>query len=67
MLKAKAIQLLGGNIAAAAEAIGITYQAIDKWPEELPDRISDRVLAALARQHLPASMLGLDEPAKAAA
>ena len=58
MLKSKAIELLGGTVAAAAEAIGITYQGVEKWPEELPDRISDRVVAAIARKHLPAELIG---------
>lgn len=58
MLKAKAIELLGGTIASAAEEIGVSYQAIDKWPAELPARIEDRVLAALARRHLPLSLIG---------
>jgi hypothetical protein len=49
MLKTKAIELLGGTIPAAAKAIGVSYQAIDKWPDELPDRIVDRVQAALWR------------------
>jgi len=49
MLKTEAIKLLGGTIPAAADAIGITYQAVSKWPDELPDRIADRVYAALAR------------------
>lgn len=53
MLKTKAIELLGGTIPAAAEAIGISYQAVNQWPETLPDRIADRVYAALARKTLP--------------
>lgn len=66
MLKTKAIALLGGTIAAAAEQIGISYQAVDKWPDELPDRIADRVLAVLARKHLPPEVIGAEpEPAKA--
>jgi hypothetical protein len=40
MLKAKAIELLGGTTASAAKEIGVTYQAIDKWPDELPPRIA---------------------------
>ena len=60
MLKHKAIELLGGTIAAAADAIGISYQAVDKWPDELPDRISDRVLAVQARRHLPPELIGAD-------
>lgn len=50
MRKTEAIELLGGTVAAAAEAIGVTYQAVDKWPDELPPRIADRVQAALWRR-----------------
>lgn len=49
MNKLKALEMLGGTIATTAAAIGITYQAVDKWPDELPDRIADRVYAALGR------------------
>lgn len=63
MLKSKAIELLGGTVASAAEQIGVSYQAVDKWPDPLPDRIADRVLAALARKHLPPDLIGA-EPAK---
>ena len=67
MLKAEAINLLGGTTAAAADAIGVSYQAVDKWPDgELPARIADRVLAALARRKLPPAVLqGLCTPDKA--
>jgi hypothetical protein len=65
MDKAKAIALLGGSISAAAEAVGVTYQAVDKWPDPLPPRIEDRVLAVLARRHLSPEQLGGD-PAQAA-
>lgn len=58
MLKTKAIDLLGGSVSSAAEAIGVTYQAVDKWPDELPPRLVDRVQAALARKHLPPELLG---------
>lgn len=57
MRKVKAIELLGGTTASAAREIGVSYQAIDKWPEELPPRIADRVLAVLARKHLPAALI----------
>lgn len=60
MDKAKAISLLGGTISAAAEAIGVSYQAVDKWPDPLPRRIADRVLAAQARKHLPPELIGAD-------
>ena len=49
MLKTEAIKLLGGTVPLAAAAIGVTYQAVDKWPDELPQRIADRVQAALWR------------------
>ncbi len=56
MFKSTAIALLGGSVAAAAKALDVTYQAVDKWPEdsegELPQRIADRVVAAAARMKL---------------
>lgn len=51
MNKTEAIQQLGGSIAEAAKAIGVTYQAVNQWPEVLPRRIVDRVEAALWRAH----------------
>lgn len=54
MKKSTAIALLGGTVPLAAEAVGISYQAVDKWPDELPKRISDRVLGAYARLNIPA-------------
>jgi hypothetical protein len=69
MLKNQAIELLGGSVAAAAEAIGVTYQAVDKWPDELPARIADRVQAALWRiaQEKSNCADGLHEPARQSA
>lgn len=64
MLKTKAIELLGGTISAAAQAIGTTYQAVNQWPDELPPRIADRVQAAIARRHLPPELIGT-QPAAA--
>lgn len=61
MQKSKAIELLGGTVAAAANAIGVTYQAVDKWPDILPDRIADRVLAVQARKHLSAELIGAED------
>lgn len=58
MLKSQAIELLGGTVGSAAEAVGVTSSAVTQWPDELPARIADRVLAALARKHLPADLLG---------
>lgn len=64
MLKQYAIKLLGGTVAAAAEAIGVSYQAVDKWPELLPPRLADRVIAACVRKGiaLPAEALTGAEP-----
>lgn len=50
MDKTEAIRLLGGTEAAAAEAIGVTYQAVVKWPAVLSQRVADRVYAALWRK-----------------
>lgn len=58
MRKSRAIELLGGTTASAAKEIGVTYQAIDKWPDDLPPRLADRVLAAVARKHLPPELQG---------
>ncbi|CUJ53221.1 Uncharacterised protein [Achromobacter xylosoxidans] len=51
MKKSDAIQLLGGSITAAAKAIGVSYQAVNQWPDELSRAIEDRVIAAVARQN----------------
>lgn len=53
MLKSKAIQMLGGSTSAAAAGLGVSYQAIDKWPDVLPERIAKRVLGAVALQRYP--------------
>lgn len=53
MKKSDATQLLGGSHAAAADAIGITPQAYSQWPDPLPRRLEDRVIAAIARRRLP--------------
>jgi len=53
MNKSDAIQILGGSIATTAKAIGTSYQAVSKWPDVLPRRIEDRVIAAIARKRLP--------------
>lgn len=68
MNKSTALQFLGGTVAEAARRLGVSYQAVDKWPDQLPPRIADRVVAAVAREHLPAEMLaglmdGADHPA----
>lgn len=49
MDKNEAIRLLGGSPSTAAQAVGVTVQAVQQWPEQLPARIADRVQAALWR------------------
>lgn len=61
MKKAEAIQKLGGTISAAAEAIGVSYQAVNQWPDVLPARLIDRVQAALYRQHIAQKTKKLSE------
>jgi len=58
MEKKEAIRLLGGTPRSAAEACGISVQAVSQWPVVLTKDIENRVLAALARRHLPPSLLG---------
>jgi len=53
MRKSQATRLLGGSTTSAADAIGITPQAYGQWPDPLPQRLVDRVVAALARQTFP--------------
>lgn len=53
MRKERAIELLGGSYTAAAEAVGISATAVWKWPDELTERITDRVIAALVRAGRP--------------
>lgn len=52
MFKTEAIELLGGSAASAADLMGVTYQAVNKWPYQLPLRISDRVLGVCVRKGL---------------
>lgn len=58
MKKQRAIELLGGTNTAAAAECGVTPSAISQWPDELPENIENRVLAALARKHLPPELIG---------
>jgi len=50
MQKIEAIELLGGTMARAARAIGVSHQSVRKWPDPLPNRIRDRVHAVLYRK-----------------
>ena len=63
MKKTEAIQLLGGSVKEAATTLGVTYQAVEKWPEELPPRIADRVLGARVRKSMPELVSQLADPA----
>jgi predicted transcriptional regulator len=58
MKKSRAIELLGGTVTAAADAMGVTSSAVSQWPDELTHDMENRVLAALARRHLPPELLG---------
>jgi hypothetical protein len=53
MKRVQAIQLLGGTPLDAALSLGVSVQAVNKWPEVLPSRISDRVLGAYMRKAMP--------------
>lgn len=53
MKRSEAIELLGGDIPAAAKAVGVSYQAVNQWPAHLSRRIEDRVLAACVRHGIP--------------
>lgn len=61
MLKSIALALLGPTVKDVAVAVGVTRSAVSQWPEKLPKRIEDRVLAALARKHLRPELIGLAE------
>lgn len=53
MKKSRALELLGGSVGTAADAIGISSAAVTQWPDDLPDRIVDRVIAALVKASKP--------------
>lgn len=58
MHKSEAIQLLGGTNVAAAKAIGISPAAVSQWTDPLTAPVTDRVVAAIARKHLSAALIG---------
>lgn len=52
-----AIDMFGG-VVKLARAIGVTPQAISRWPDEIDERLSDRVIAACVRSEMdPAPIL----------
>ena len=55
MKKSTVIALMGGSVSDLARAIDTTPSAIYQWPEVLPRRLVDRVIAAFVR-------LGRDVP-----
>lgn len=57
MRKATARRLLGPTNVEVARACRVTPAAVSQWPAVLPQRIEDRVMAALARKLLPAEVL----------
>jgi hypothetical protein len=58
MRKDFALSVLGPKPKDLARAIGVSRSAVQQWPDVLPRRIEDRVLAALARKHLPPELIG---------
>lgn len=59
MTKARAFELLGtARPAEVARLVRITPQAVNAWPDELTAAIEDRVVAAIARRHLPPELIG---------
>ncbi len=64
MNRALAIALLGGNVSCAAEHLGITYQAVYQWPDDLPPITVTKVTEALAWMHCERQLrsLGLSPP-----
>lgn len=45
--------MLGGSVAEAARRLGVSYQAVSKWPDPLPPRVADRVIGVYARMKFP--------------
>jgi len=61
MDKKKAVEMFGG-VVAISKAIGVAPQAVSKWPDPLPARISDRVIAACVRSGIdPAPLLDMPD------
>lgn len=50
MKKQTARELLGPDDASIARAMGITRSAVNQWPEVLPKRTANGVIAARLRQ-----------------
>lgn len=66
MTKTEAFKLLGvTTVTAVAELLGITHSAVSQWPDDdkgqLSESAENRVLAYLARKHLPPEKLQAGE------
>lgn len=61
MLKSDAIDFFGSH-SQTADAIGITVQSVSDWPDTLPRRIADRVIAAAVRLGKEVPSHFLDKP-----
>ena len=59
MRKREAIKIFGSP-GKTASALGITKQAVNGWPDELSDAVSDRVIGAATRlgKTVPSEFLG---------
>jgi hypothetical protein len=64
MKKTTALTLLGGTESTAARALGCARQSVNQWPDELPRRIADRVIAARVRQEWAQGLQAGHVPAK---
>ena len=49
MRKKTALEIFGGPESLATE-LGITRQAVRQWPDELPDKLRDRLLGFALRK-----------------
>jgi len=49
MTKTEAIELFGGKASYLARGVGCSRAYVSEWPEELPQKIADRVLGAHVR------------------
>lgn len=52
MNKELALSFIGGSPQLAAKAVGVSRSAVAQWPDPLPPKLVDRVLAAWARKHV---------------
>jgi hypothetical protein len=65
MTKRQAIEALGGNYSEAARLIGISPQAVRKWPDPLSNVLQDRVHAALWRRQQAERQAAMERWARA--